>query len=56
MSYKFEHKGKQYWAKEIGTLTEVHLLEKKGLSDIVLTLDKSPNMQKVIAALETHKS
>lgn len=39
MSFKFEHKGKQYWAKETAKATQVHYLLVKGCADIVLTLD-----------------
>jgi hypothetical protein len=39
MSYKFEHKGRKFWAKEFSDHVEVYFLEVKGLSEKIFHID-----------------
>jgi hypothetical protein len=40
MSYKFEHKGRKFWAKEVKGHTKVYYLEHKGLAEKLADLPK----------------
>lgn len=51
MSFKFNHNGKQYWAKQMRVQTEVYLLAKKVLAEKVLVLNGKPEHDEVVAAL-----
>jgi len=52
MSFKFEHKNKLYWAKQLTKQTEVYLLENKGLSEKVTVLDGRPSFEEIVQTIE----
>lgn len=52
MSFKFTHKNKTYWAKQLAKQTEVYLLETKGLSEKVTVLDGKPANDEIVQAID----
>lgn len=54
MSFKFEHEGKTYWAKEVKDTTEVYFLQLKQLAEKVAVLDgKFSNGEEVMDAVKS---
>jgi hypothetical protein len=57
MSFRFEHKSQQYWAKEMARETEVYrLVGKNGPAEKVLTLEDKPTLEEVLQALSQNPS
>ena len=52
MSFKFTHKDRPYWAKQLAKQTEVYLLEKKGLAEKVTVLDGKPTNDEIVQAID----
>jgi hypothetical protein len=52
MSFKFEHKGKNYWAKQTKAITEVFQLGVKGSAEQVLVVNGKPDVSEVISYLD----
>jgi hypothetical protein len=55
MSFKFENNSKKYWAKEFASKTKVYLLEKKGCSELVLTVDGKSSEEELVKFLTVGK-
>lgn len=51
MSFKFSHGERSFWAKQMTIQTEIYALGKKGLSELVMTLDGKPTLDEVISKL-----
>lgn len=47
MSFKFQHKDKQYWAKETSKQTEVYLLKNKDVAERVAVLEPKLSLEEI---------
>ena len=52
MSFKFEYKGKSYWAKQSKAFTEIFWLASKGCAEKVIVVGGKPDVNVVTSYLD----